>query len=403
MSLFVHESDEEQLDANVNGNSNSSCVSFTASTTQIAHLSDIFQSLISINNQAIIKIKARGISIYSCYNHTFSVHVNIDPTLFNIYNITTSEVSLGVDINLITECFTSVVNTLKFEKSVTCYFNYQGEGSPLIIEFEDNYISEKLEFFTFYIDNDLEDSNLLFIDHQNISMELMVKCDVLTNILQDLNQISTENLFVYVAEDTLNFISNGPIGTSKLIFPNDKAILEKLEIMSSDKKYVISQFNFEMFYKIFKSVKLSSKCKIIKDSHGCFSIQLLCKNLPQTKYSGTLITINMMELNHDEYMVGWILNDNAEEQELENTLKEKLVLHKQPNLLPTSVRVANEPLINSFRKSRHVEVQASMVDPESETITDSSATNDTLSRKRKRKERRPGKNVGGAVEIPLYL
>ena len=63
----------------------------------------------------------------------------------------------------------------------------------------------------------------------------MVRCDVLTNLLQDLNQINTENLFIYVAENTLNFISNGPIGTSKLIFPNDKTILEKLEINSPDK------------------------------------------------------------------------------------------------------------------------------------------------------------------------
>ena len=38
--------------------------SFTASTTQIAHLSDIFQSLVSINNQAIIRIKETGITIY---------------------------------------------------------------------------------------------------------------------------------------------------------------------------------------------------------------------------------------------------------------------------------------------------------------------------------------------------
>ena len=104
--------------------------SFTASTTQIAHLSDIFQSLVSINNQAIIRIKETGITIYSSYNHTFNVNVNIDPLLFSIYSITGEEFTLGVDLSLIGECFTSVASTLKFEKSVTCYLNYQGEGSP---------------------------------------------------------------------------------------------------------------------------------------------------------------------------------------------------------------------------------------------------------------------------------
>lgn len=315
--------------------------SFTASTTQIAHLSDIFQSLVSINNQAIIRIKETGIAIYSSYNHTFNVNVNIDPLLFSIYSITGEEFTLGVDLSLIGECFTSVASTLKFEKSVTCYLNYQGEGSPLVIEFEDTYILEKLEFYTYIIELGMEDDNL-GIDYERVEMEAMVKSDVLTNILLDLWQIDTENLFIYAEADTLTFISNGPIGTSKLIFPNDKDVLEKLEI-SGDKRYVVSQFSYETFYRIFRAVRLSSKCKLIKDAHGCFSIQLLCKKLPLSGYSGTLVTINMMELNHDEFMIGWI-----EEQE-------------------------KPVLFTSFKK---VEVQSSVVDK---------------------------RNVSGAVEVPLFL
>lgn len=315
--------------------------SFTASTTQIAHLSDIFQSLVSINNQAIIRIKETGITIYSSYNHTFNVNVNIDPLLFSIYSITGEEFTLGVDLSLIGECFTSVASTLKFEKSVTCYLNYQGEGSPLVIEFEDTYILEKLEFYTYIIELGMEDDNL-GIDYERVEMEAMVRSDVLTNILLDLWQIDTENLFIYAEADTLTFISNGPIGTSKLIFPNDKDVLEKLEI-SGDKRYVVSQFSYETFYRLFRAVRLSSKCKLIKDAHGCFSIQLLCKKLPLSGYSGTLVTINMMELNHDEFMIGWI-----EEQE-------------------------KPVLFTSFKK---VEVQSSVVDK---------------------------RNVSGAVEVPLFL
>lgn len=409
MSLFVQQSDEEEDNNEIHINRESlSCVSFSAATTQIAHLADVFQSLISINNQAVIRISSKGITIYSTYNHTFNVHVNIDPSLFNNYNISSDniedqqdeiEIILGVDINLITECFVSVVNTLKFEKSVSCYFSYHGEGSPLVIEFEDSYMSEKLEFYTFYIENgeSISDDNL-FIDYGHVCLELMVRCDVLTNLLQDLNQINTENLFIYVAENTLNFISNGPIGTSKLIFPNDKTILEKLEINSPDKNYVILQFNFDTFFKVFRSVKLSSKCKILKDLNGCFSIQLLCKNLPLSKYSGTLITINMMELNHDEFMIGWILNDSEEEQELQESLhprqslaaKPTLQRKDYPNLLPTT---STEPLINSFKKSRRVEVPSTM------DTTDRGPTRESKKRKRTEEVR----NVGGAVEVPLFL
>lgn len=69
----------------------------------------------------------------------------------------------------------------------------------------------------------------------------------------------------------------------------------------------------------------------------------MCKKLPLSGYSGTLVTINMMELNHDEFMIGWI-----EEQE-------------------------KPVLFTSFKK---VEVQSSVVDK---------------------------RNVNGAVEVPLFL
>ena len=277
--------------------------SFTASTTQIGHLSDIFQSLVSISNQAIIRIKESGITIYSSYNHTFNVNVNIDPSLFSIYQMSGGEeFALGVDLSLIGECFGSVASTLKYEKSVTCYLTYLGEGSPLVIEFEDSFILEKLEFYTFVI----EEEDGLGIDYESVEMEAIVRSDVLTNVMQDLYLIDTENLFVYAEADTLHFISNGPIGTSKLIFPNDKAVLEKMEIKG---RYVITQFSFEVFYRIFRSVKLSSKCKLVKDENGCFSVQLLCQKVGTSGYSGTLVTINMMEVSHDEVMTGAILQE----------------------------------------------------------------------------------------------
>ena len=103
---------------------------------------------------------------------------------------------------------------------------------PLVIEFEDTYILEKLEFYTYIIELGMEDDNL-GIDYERVEMEAMVRSDVLTNILLDLWQIDTENLFIYAEADTLTFISNGPIGTSKLIFPNDKDVLEKLKLVAT--------------------------------------------------------------------------------------------------------------------------------------------------------------------------
>lgn len=383
-------------------------VTFTASTTQIAHLSDVFQSLLHINNQAIITIKPTGITLYSTYNYSTNVHVTIDPTLFSIFNLSVHndddenenenenddtrvqttqeeqeqdenlELRLGVDINLIADCFTSVMNTLKFESAVTCYLTYMGDGHPLIIEFEDTFISEKLEFYTFYVDSDddytgysntnasksnTSDYNLR-IDYEKVIMEIMVKSDVLTNLLQDLYQIGTEVLFIYCAENVLNFISQGPIGVSKLIFPNERTILEKLYLAKETDdhhQYDISQFQFHDFSKILKAVKLSTKSKIVKDANGCFSIQLLCKNFQQTGYLGTLIVINMTEMVHDEIMVESIIKDEQHiDQEKQNEgfassnndaatrVTEPILLKSIPDL----THRGNEPLINSFKRSR---------------------------------------------------
>ncbi|CAK9441074.1 uncharacterized protein LODBEIA_P49430 [Lodderomyces beijingensis] len=388
-------------------------ITFTASTTQIQHLCETLQSLLSINNQTIITIKSTGLALYSTYNYITNVHVNIDPSLFNIYNISSrrdndptqedeseeSQLRLGVDINLIADCFASVMSTLKFESAVTCYLTYHGDGHPLIIEFEDSYISEKLEFYTFYVDEaDIETSEYsLSIDHEKIIMEVMVKSDVLTNLLQDLNQIGTEILFIYCAENVLNFISSGPIGVSKLIFPNEKTILEKL-YLGNNHQHVISQFNFDDFYRIFKAVKLSSKCKIVKDSNGCFSIQLICKNHQQNSYVGTLLTINMTEMLHDDEMVESILQDEQIQAEPAEPTKPVRPREKSPQALSRSVIPdltikANEPLFNSFKRARPSDAAARARSP--------TRGNEDAPSKRNRQEstRRSNRPEG----LPLFL
>ncbi|KAI5952055.1 RAD17 [Candida margitis] len=333
-------------------------VNFSATTNQIAHLSDVFQSLISINNQAIVTIQSSGITIYSTYNYTINVHVNIDSGLFSQYNLTSDqesiseenadlELRLGVDINLIANCFTSVLNTMKSEASISCTITYKGDGYPLVIEFEDTYISERLDFYTFYIDEDElvenEQRGASRINYENIVLEIMLKSDVLTNLLQDLYQIDTEILFIYCADGILNFISSGSIGMSKLIFPNEKSIMEKLTV-SSSYQHIISQFKFGEFYKIFKAVRLSSKCKFIKDADGCFSIQLICKNHQQSSYPGTLLTINMTELDHDEHLIDWILQDEMDQAGKNQTQQAEPPLMNIP-------RLGHEPLINSFKRT----------------------------------------------------
>ncbi|EGW30682.1 uncharacterized protein SPAPADRAFT_155788 [Spathaspora passalidarum NRRL Y-27907] len=368
-------------------------ISFTASTNQIIHLADILSSITTINANATISIKQDGITIYASYNHITNVHVTIDPSLFSYYNLSgpeDAELRLGVDINLIAECFNSVTssitkrdskrdknNVVSVGETVICLLNYQGEGYPLVVEFEDNLISEKLEFLTFYIDDENDEG--MAVSHDDIDMELIVKSDVLSNLLQDLHQINTQDLYIYASvkneSKQLRFISTGPIGTSKLIFPNEKTILEKVSL-SGDSQFIISKFDFVNFFKIFRAVKYSFKCKMLKDREGRFSIQLLCKNAYMANYSGTLMQFNMLEVNHDEYMLHNILQEEADEEEA-------------PNEAPTiSMNMDMDFGPSSYNG---VDVQRTIYDE------------DGAAQKRQRAQQEQVRNVGGAVEIPLFL
>lgn len=310
--------------------------SFIASTNQVAHLADVFLAVAAISAQAMMIILEKGIVVYNEYHHILNGQLVIDPSLFSTFTFEGDELRLGVDIALIADSFAAANST----ESSLCYINYAGEGHPLVIEFEDRFMNEKIEFLTFYIDmiypyDDVDDDNYnLVVNHNEVQFEVILKSDVLTNLLQDLSQINTSELHVFVSnkwrnlgesvraahtrdralesgqafvDNQLNFISKGPIGYSKLLFPSNKATLEKLAIYERDSgdmrptnASVMTSFNFPNFIKIFKAVKLSLKCKIMRDLQGVLSVQSLCKNPRLPNYSGTLITFNMLEVTTDE-------------------------------------------------------------------------------------------------------
>lgn len=343
-------------------------ITFTGSTNQVSHLADIFSSITTINTQALMVISLKGINIFAEYNHILNAHLTIDPSLFSTYNIyseddgptptslsdlESQELRLGIDISLIAESFSAAATTgskggnaasgstnvsaANNNDNVVCYIKYNGEGHPLIIEFEDRLMNEKIEFLTFYLDirypydpNEIEDEEQydLIVNPSEIHFEVILRSDVFTNLLQDLQQINTVDLYIFVSnkyrnlgekpgqpsrnynrvafmDNQLNFISKGAIGHLKLLFPNHKVMLEKLDIFKKNQSdemiqiqsSLITCYNFTNFIKIFKAVKLSSKCKIMKDLSGILSVQLLCKNPKLPNYAGTLITFNMLEIS----------------------------------------------------------------------------------------------------------
>lgn len=312
------------------GPSRSKSVLFAASTTHVAHLAEILHSLSTIDRYALLTITAEGITFFAEQNHIINTLANIDATLFSTYEFYGSDVAstqFGIDITLLSELLAAAasVPTSKMKAgsgtagqlsdSAICYFKYEGEGFPLIVEFEDRLIIELLEFSTFDLNldnpysaqdefgNTTASDGGLIVDSTRLQFEVIIKSDILSILLQDLNALDTDELYVFVSNKNgnhlLNFVSKCALGHTKLIFPNDKMSLQKLEVYSDQMEPTednpVLVLHFKLFVRVLRAVKLSTKCKMVRDCDGVVSLQLICKNVNCVGYPGTMITFNMLE------------------------------------------------------------------------------------------------------------
>lgn len=312
-------------------------MSFAASTSQTQHLADVFLAVAALSAHALLVLSPRGLTLYAQLNHVATVLVSIDQSLFASYNYQAQdEVRLGIDVGTISEAFAQTGGSARggaaaaarAEATATTYISFRGTGHPLVVEFEETAISEKIEFATFYSDltppgsDDANEGNHLVINHRQIEFELILKSDVLAHLLRDLQQISTAELYLFVGNEVralgrtregprvvsleVNFILRGPIGLLKLIFPTDRTVLEKIAVYAPMEggmvplhRSVLSAYSFAQFHKIARAVRMLSKCKLSKDLGGTLAAQLLCNNaLPL--YAGTLINFTMLALAADE-------------------------------------------------------------------------------------------------------
>ncbi|KAF7999606.1 hypothetical protein HF325_006282 [Metschnikowia pulcherrima] len=317
---------------------------FAAATSQVSHLADVLTLISAIDRHALMIISQYGITFFLEYNHILNAQVSVDASLFSAFEYhwlgadldgnfsenVPKNVQLGIDVHRLTDAFAAaaatVVPRLKKAASaagvdtVLCYIKYRGDGFPLVVEFEDRLMSEQIEFSTFHLDIDFpygdenpelqsQPDHSLTIDHSRLQFEVILQSDILANMLQDLQNLNTEDLFVFVSNkrgvsgpNHVNFVSKGAIGYLKLIFPSARTMLQKLEIYKDSEgepvqttDSILSTLGFLPFIRVFRAVKLLSKCKIMKDFNGVFLIQLLCRNTAAKSYPGTLIAFNMLE------------------------------------------------------------------------------------------------------------
>lgn len=323
-------------------------VLFAASTIHVAHLAEVLASITAVDRHALMILSQSGITFYAEYNHIVNCHVTLDEALFSAFRYQNSadgdsgvqtsahhaspviqRTEIGIDAQLMSDAFGAAASAVPMRGKATtlgdlvvCYLRYEGEGTPLVVEFEDRLMNEMIEFATFYLQLEYpfgaesgdEDQGLV-LDHSSLHFEVILQSDILVNLLQDLQSLDTQDLYLLISnccesggEDgacAVDFVSKGAIGYLKLEYPRSRTMLQKLEVYQdaegdrvSVKETVLCVLAFSPFMRIFRAVKLLSKCKIMEDFGGVLSIQLLCKTLLSANYPGTMITFNMLEITN---------------------------------------------------------------------------------------------------------
>lgn len=455
--LFIPSSpDSSQHDSQ----KHTSNLSFVASTSQVVHLAESVAAITSVSSQALMILNECGITFYAEYNHILNVQLTIDASLFSSFSLSDGqesqncpnrELRLGVDLQLVGDALAAAAATTlprarngqkgaSMAESVMCYIKYYGEGSPLLVEFEDRLMSEVIEFDTFYYEHEYpydaqptqnEQASELLVNHERVALEIILKSDVLANLLADLQQLNTQELHLYasnlrprgkvVVTNQLNFLSKGAIGYLKLSYPNAKTMLEKLDTfrlangsMTETSDSIVTSFNFLPFLRIIKAVRLSSRCKMMKDLSGVFSVQLLCRNTQVSNYPGTLITFNMLEMATGTDDFGQLRNTDI------NTLFDDEVYQQIKEIDPANDRALDpqEDVIPHIELSHAGPLSYASFKMTGEGQSGSSNGTEASTKRRKVNDQIPNHNpdhnadhdndhdfttVGGAVEIPLFL
>lgn len=428
---------------------------FSASTTQVGHMADILGAISSIHHQALIIVNDSGMTLYSEYNHILNAQLTIDAALFSVFELSSSsespsinrELRLGIDVQLISDSFAAAASTTlprskgtgmsTSTETVVCYMKYDGDGCPLIIEFEDRLMSEQIEFCTFYIEMEypydtvllqqIHNGHELLINRNILEFEVILKGDLLSNLLQDLLNLNTEELYMQVSnhrkgimgsqKNELNFISKGSIGYLKLIFPNGKTMLEKLEIFAQGPDgpvpttgSLLSCLNFLPLMKILKAVKMSSKCKIMRDTSGVLSVQLLCKRPTSSNYPGTLVAFNMLESSLGSNDVGQkvqvdvsgLFDDQLYKYIKDASPAEAELLTVQTNPIQEQ-KAAEELLVDSRQPFSYAAFKRLDINKDLVSNGQEGEHHQNRSRGNDRDTSADFSTVGGAVEIPLFL
>ncbi|SCU84204.1 LANO_0C00738g1_1 [Lachancea nothofagi CBS 11611] len=302
---------------------------FSASTVHLEHITTALNCLtpFGMKDDVLIIIDKDGLSFARENNRVISIQLYLSKELFISYNYNPPNedadfhTKLCVKINHILDGI-SIVSRDK-DDVVECTLSYNGEGTPFVLIFEDSVITEKVEYSTYLVRD--WDPTGLELEMDAITLECIMKGDVLYSALQDMKEVGCKECYLYAraaadGKHVFALISKGQLGLSKILLPSERSILEKLEVyhpLSHERLYdspVIGFFDFATFDKMRSSAKIASKVLLRKDIHGLMSVNILSQtddiivsdakkpravkntSLPLSKdYPGIVIDISVLE------------------------------------------------------------------------------------------------------------
>ncbi|KAK5781990.1 Rad17p PWA37_002329 [Arxiozyma heterogenica] len=179
---------------------------------------------------------------------------------------------------------------------IECTMNYDGYGSVFSLILQDSLVEEKVSYSTYLFNEALKDkeAELLQLQRDLVQFECIIKGDILYNALRDLKEYNAKECYLYAKvssredynENVFALIAKSDIGYSKIILPNNRNIIEKLEIFdllnghSNNNKLlydvpIIAYFDFNRFDKIRLSCRIASKVLIRLDTNGVLGVNIL--------------------------------------------------------------------------------------------------------------------------------
>ncbi|KAH3660207.1 hypothetical protein OGAPHI_007412 [Ogataea philodendri] len=472
-------------------------ISFSASTSNIVAIHQLISSILPFGGSCLINITANGLGFSVVDNNICKVFLTLDKRIFSSFQFnptwikkervlvsddegTTDDdadldsvpdrarsISVNLDLKSLIETINIHIPGDKenIDLRTKCIMSYQGEGHPFVLTFEDDFIIERCELTTLFIDpSDFEadstdsqsEPSLFQLDTSKTMLDLTLQSSIVYDALKDMKDLNTQELIIYCSntepesQKKLVLISKSEddsIGYSKLLVPTRKPFLKELSLFKPEpteshfqmvpcSTTISSFYNFAYFSKILKAIRLSKSIKIRKDLGGLTSVSLLVgssslngSNLSSADgknlFYGTGVEFTTLESTQVD-------DSGAFRNGYHNRFVEQLIREDENVKVIKIARNGQLTTIDDYFQSVNTQlsVPSSAGEPNELQITDELAqsvlglgpapaqepkqtgpTKPSRSKKRKLEPRKNNKSdkadrlqtVGGAIEIPLFI